>query len=170
MLVAQKWVVCEDSGRWVAALRITFARLSKVQPTPRLYEVRSLGELSAHLVEHECDLTLIEVGRKNLTDVLQLLMRRGPQHGQFVALLEDEDTVPHRHSVITTPGEPDSQEVADLLWEVGAAEVVKSPRQLCGLLGLHSRLVAARGPVTVGVGAGQSLADWAWSTLPWQDA
>jgi hypothetical protein len=168
MVVAQKWVVCEDSGRWAAALRIAFARPSKVQPTPRLYEVRSLGELSVRLDEHESDLTLIEVGRKNLTDVLQLLMRRGPQLGQFVALFED--TVPHRHSVITTPGEPDSQEIADLLWEVGAAEVVKSSRQLCGLLGLHSRLAAARGPVTVGVGIGQSLADWAWSTLPWQDA
>src|SRR6476660_803572 len=109
MLVAQKWVVCEESGRWVAALRIAFARFSKVQPTPRLYEVRSLGELSSHLDEHECDLTLIEVGRRNLTDFVQLLARRRPQFGQFVALLED--AVPYRHSVITTPGEPDSQAV-----------------------------------------------------------
>ncbi|HMC10943.1 MAG TPA: hypothetical protein VKH44_06620, partial [Pirellulaceae bacterium] len=92
----------------------------------------------------------------------------GPQLGQFVPLLED--TVPHRHSVITTLGEPDLQQVADLLWEAGAAEVVQSPRELCGLLGLHSRLAAARGPLTVGVGVSQSLADWAWSTLPWQDS
>jgi hypothetical protein len=168
MAVAQKWVVCEESGRWVAALRIAFARLSKVQPTPRLYEVRSLAELSPHLDEHECDLTLIEVGRKNVSDVLQLLVRRGSQPGQFVALLED--AVPNRRPVAATPGEPGTQEFADLLWEVGAAEVVESPRQLHGLLGLHSRLATARGPVTVGVGIDQSLADWAWSTLPWQDS
>ena len=166
MLVAQKWVVCEQSGRWVAALRIAFARFSKMQPTPRLYEVRSLGELSPHLDEHDCDLTLIEVGRTNLTDVLQLLVRRRPQRCQFVALLED--TVPHRYPVVTAPGKSDTQEFADLLWEVGAAEIVKSPRQLRGLLELHSRLAAARGPVTVGVSVGQSLADWAWSIVPWQ--
>jgi hypothetical protein len=168
MAIAQKWVVCEESGRWVTALRTAFARFSKVQPTPRLYEVRSLGELSSHMDETECDLTLIEVGRKNLTDVLQLLARRGPQLGQFVALLED--AVPNRRLVAATPDEPDTRAVAGLLWEVGAAEVVESPRCLRGLLSLHSRLAAARVPVTDGVGVGQSFGDWAWSTLPWQDS
>jgi hypothetical protein len=168
MLAAQKWIVCEESGRWVAALRIAFARLAKTHTAPRLYEVRSLGELSPHLDEHECDLTLIEVGRKNLTDVLQLLVRRGSQPGRFAALLDD--TIPHRYPVIATPDKSDTQEFADLLWEVGAAEVVESPRYLRGLLRLHSRLAAAHGPVTDGVGIVQSFGDWAWSTLPWQDS
>jgi hypothetical protein len=163
VVAAQKWVVCEESGRWVAALRIAFARWSKVQPTPRLYEVRTLGELSTHLDEHGCDLMLIEVGRKNLADVLQLVLRGERPLARFVALLEDADR--QRHRVVATAGEP----VADLLWEAGATEVVESPRQLRGLLGLHSRLAAARGRVIGGADASQSFADWAWSTLPWQD-
>jgi len=52
---------------------------------------------------------------------------------------------------------------------VGAAEVVESPRQLCGLLALHNRLTAARGPIFSGLADRQSFAEWAWSTLPWQD-
>lgn len=160
MLAAQKWVVCEVSSRWVVALRVAFARLSKTQPIPRLYEVRTLGELSMHLDEHGCDLMLVQVGHGNLSEMLQLLTRREPRISQFVALLE---------IAVDEPNSPGRQSVADLLWEMGAADVVDSPRQLRGLLGLRNRLAAARGPITSGLAERQSFADWAWSTLPWQD-
>ena len=154
MSIAQKWLVCESSGRWAAALRATCARLPKDQPTARLYEVRTLENLSTHLDEQKCDLVLIEVGRENLTEVLQLLVRRGPRLGRFVALKEESA----------------GQSVADLLLEAGAVDVVESPRQLSGLLALHNRLAAVRGPIGGGIGDRQSFTEWAWSTVPWQDA
>src|SRR4051812_44000326 len=78
MLAPQRWIVCEKSGRWTAALRTTFARDSEVEVPPRLREVRTLEELSSHLNEHEHDLALIEVAAGNLPAVLDLLVRRGP--------------------------------------------------------------------------------------------
>lgn len=45
MSMALKWVVCEQSGRWAAALRSTFVRLPKSQSKPRLYEVRTIVDL-----------------------------------------------------------------------------------------------------------------------------
>jgi hypothetical protein len=167
MSIPQHWIVCERSGRWTAALRIAFSRLAEAQTIPRLYEVRTLGELLTHLDEHGCDLALIEVGMENLAEVLQLLMRSGARLAQCVALLEDSHD--QRRQSAAASHEPDTQPIADLLWEAGAAEVVESPRQLRGLLALHNRLAAARGPIMGGVAERQSFAEWAWSTLPWQD-
>jgi hypothetical protein len=121
---------------------------------PRLYEVRTLGELSTSLDEDRRDLALIEVGPGDLTEVLQLLVRRRPQL-EFVALLNHSDD--------------QSPAIADLLWEMGAREVVESPRRLGGLLCLQNRLLSACGERTGGVGERQSFADWAWSTVPWQE-
>jgi hypothetical protein len=166
-LTPQKWIVCEQSGRWTAALRTAFARLPKDQFPPRLYEVRTVGELSKHLDEQGRDLALIEVGRENLLGVAQLLVRRGTRPAHFVALLEDR--IDQRHSAAATLGELGAQSVVDLLWEAGAAEVVESPRQLNGLLALYDRLTAARGLIFSGPADRQSFAEWAWSTLPWQD-
>lgn len=113
-------------------------------------------------------MALIEVGHKNLTEVLQLLVRRGPRLTQFVALLQD---APDQASLPTAmTDESARQPVADLLWEVGALEVVESPRQLGGLMVLLDRLAAARGTNVKRVAERQLFADWAWSTLPWQDA
>jgi hypothetical protein len=157
-LIAQTWTVCEQSGRWTAALRTAFARPPEVEPQPRLYEVRTLEELSARLDEHECDLTLIEVGEGNLAEVLKLLVRHGRTPGRFAALLASSADHNGR------------QRMVDLLWEADVAEVVESPRQLQGLLALHNRLPVARGPINFSVDASQSFADWARSTLPWQDS
>ena len=167
MLTVKKWVVCEKSGRWAAALRTTFERLPKGQSMPRLHEVRTVEGLSTQLDAPGRHLALIEVGRNNLAEVLQLLVRRGPRLAQFVALLEDASDQSRSPAVID--GEPSVKPVADLLWEMGAAEVVESPRQLGGLLALHDRLAAALSSNIDGVAERQSFVDWAWSTLPWQD-
>jgi hypothetical protein len=119
------------------------------------------------LDEHGNGLALFEVGRENLTEILQLLMRRGRQLGQFVALLEE--TGPSRQAAAGIISEPGMQPIADLLWELGVVEVVESPRQLNGLLALHDRLAAARSPMIGGTAERRSFNDWAWSTLPWQE-
>jgi len=41
--------------------------------TPRLYEVRGLPELLLLLKDRSIELALVEVGRANLADVLELL-------------------------------------------------------------------------------------------------
>lgn len=168
MFVAQKWVVCEESGRWTAAIRVAFSRWSKVQIAPRLYEARTVGELSTHLDEAGCDLALVEVGQQNLSEVLQLMAHRGSHSPRLVALLDN--VVPHGHTGTAISGEPSTQAVADLLWEAGAVEIIATPRQTCGLLALHNRLVVARGSIPVDSVESRSFAEWAWSTLPWQDS
>jgi hypothetical protein len=155
-LAPQKWIVCEQSGRWAAAMRVARSRLPNVHPMPHFYEVRTLGELATQLDENGRDLALIEVGIGNLTEVLQLPLRRRSQLSQFVALLETSAD--------------QSQTIAELLWEVGVLEVVESPRQLAGLFALQNRLAAGCRPIRGGVDDRQSFADWAWSTLPWQDS
>ena len=167
MLVAQKWVVCEESGRWTAALRMAFTRLPETGSAPRLYEVRTLEELSTQLDENGRDLALIEVGRENLTAVVQLLLRRGPRLSQFVALMKEVTS--QRRAAAAIHGEPGTLPIADLLWEAGAADVVESPRQLRGLLALHNRLAAVHSLHLGSLAERPSFADWAWSTLPWQD-
>jgi hypothetical protein len=156
MVIAQKWVVCEQSGRWAAALRATFARLAKTRPSPRLYEVRSFDELSPYSDASGCDLTLIEIGPANFAETLHWLTQRGSRCDQFVALLKTD----------SRGGDP----IAEMVWEIGAAEVVESPRQLTGLLALYKRLLAARHPIKGSWAERPLFADWAWATLPWQEA
>src|SRR4051812_33451844 len=89
MPTTQTWVVCEQSGRWAAALRLAIARLSRVQFVLRLHEVRSLAELLAFSSDHRDDLSLIEVGRQNLAEVLELLAKdESVRPKRYVALLD----------------------------------------------------------------------------------
>jgi hypothetical protein len=167
MLAAQKWMICEKLHRWTPALRVAFSRLAIAQTAPRLHEARTLGELSTQSDEHGCDLVLVEADRHNLSEVLQLLAHRRLHAPRVVALLADIG--PQRHAPASIAGEPTTQAVTNLLWEAGAVEIVESPRQICRLLALHNRLVVARASITVDSVEPQSFAEWAWSTLPWQD-
>ncbi len=127
---------------------------------PRLHEVRSLAELMADLREPGNGLGLVEVDRANLAEVLELLGdRRHHFSCRLVALLDQ--------TMAETAGKA---QIIDALWQAGAAEVVESPRRLLGLLQLHNRLADEDGKVFSRPAVGQSLADWAWSKLPWQDA
>jgi hypothetical protein len=162
MLASQKWVVCEESGHWTAALRVALSRWPAAQTAPRLYEVRTIAELSTQSDEHGCNLALVEVGRQNLTEVLTILAHHGPLTSQFVALLGVD-------AADTIKGHPSTQAVADLLWEAGAVEIVESPRQMCRLLALHNRLAIAHGSIISDFVQAQSFAAWAWATLPWQE-
>jgi hypothetical protein len=149
-----KWIVCEESGRWTAAIRTAFVRLQAQTRSPRLYEVRSLAEASAYLDESTHSLILVEVIATNLVGSLVLLRRCEAHLVPFVALLGETSRRPH---------------LADLLWEAGATEVVESPRELRGLIALHQRISSAAGFAAANLLDRESFADWAWSTLPWQD-
>ncbi len=167
MSSSSKWIVCEQTGRWTAALRTAFARLPNHQSKPRLSEVRTLAELSTYMGEHGNRLVLIEVRRGNITDVIDFVGRRGSQLVHFVALVDG--ALCQRDQTTAKPRELTLQRVVDLLWETGAVEVVESPRHLHGLLALPSRLATTAISNVHGLAERQSFADWAWSTLPWQD-
>jgi hypothetical protein len=149
----QTWLISEESGRWAAALRVAFDRSTNVAARPRLIEMRNLTELVAQPNEPGADLVLIEVGAANVARALEVAARWKSLGTPFVALLQD----PVEHLRLT-----------DLLFEAGAAEVSQSPRDLRGLLELHTR-TSGRSRMAVSTSfERQSLTDWAWSMLPWQ--
>ena len=167
MAISKSWVVCELTGSWAAALRASFARQLPVQSRPRLSETRTLDGLREQLNDAECQLVLIEFRLDNLSEALQLSARATQRQFRFAALLSAESNHTPADSSSAKPG---SSSLANLLWEIGALEVIDSPRQVNRLLPLHSSLLAAASK-EAGVAAERpSFADWAWSCIPWQDA
>ncbi len=170
MASVQEWIVCEQSGRWAAALRMSLARKPLTQPRPRLHETRSLREFAELLDNSTCHLALVEIRTENLNEALQLLTHNLPRRFRFAALLENlplqrrfgDDL--HETRLSSLPSLP------DLLWEIGAVEVLHSPRQSERLTTLHSRLLANLGTDASSAAGPPALADWAWSAIPWQDA
>ena len=167
MTTSPTWIVCEGAGTWTAGLRASFAREPAAEPKPRLSEPRTLGELKDRLTDSACQLVLIEFRPDNLGEALQFVARTIPQQLRFVALLAiDLDHLPADNSST----DRSTSSLADLLWEIGAIEVIESPRQASRLIPLHSCLTAACSKETGVVTERPGLADWAWSCIPWQDA
>ncbi len=142
------------------------ARQPKVVSKPRLHETRSLSELAEQFGNSACQLALVEVRSENLNELLQLLSRSTPVQFRFVALLENPPEQPRPGGTLSKAS---SISLVDLLWEIGAVEVLYSPRQIECLITLHSRLLASLGTDASGA-APPTLADWAWFAIPWQDA
>ena len=160
MSTVQTWVVCEQSGRWASALRLAIARRPNERLTPRLYEVRVLPELLLLLKDRSIELALVEVGRANLADMLELLVQgQITQSSRNVALLDQS---------ICENNSAERRAVSDALWEAGAVDVVESPRSLVRLFALGERIA----DLSVKSGHNslerQPVAEWAWSLLPWQ--
>jgi len=160
MSIVQTWVVCEQSGRWAAGLRLAISRRPNERLTPQLYEVRGLPEFLLLLTERSIELALVEVGRSNLADVLELLAEsRLARTSRNVALLD--------RSVFEI-NSAERRAVSDALWEAGAVDVIESPRSLVRLFELGERI----GDLSVKSGHNslerQPVAEWAWSLLPWQ--
>jgi hypothetical protein len=165
-----EWIVCERGSTWAAALRVAAAR----QPPaawrgPRLYEVRSLAELSERFDVCPQGYGLVEVHRANLGPVLTWLVdtvRRFPR-GCFAALLDASITGkrgPNRHS------SDDRQEAVNSLLEAGAVDVADSPRHLQPILALGQRH-CDRVAICPGIAVpSPSFAEWAQSLVPWQDS
>ncbi|MCI0332844.1 MAG: hypothetical protein L0228_06440 [Planctomycetes bacterium] len=153
------WIVCERSNGWAAAVRTALAR----QPGPTecaatLCEVRRLDELTVHLQQRPNSLALIEVTPTNLDAALTWLadgIRRSRQ-AKVVALLD--------RSFVS------ALEAASALREAGAMEIAQSPRQLQHVL-QFARCYSSKRRMGLGQsGADQSIEEWAWALLPWQEA
>lgn len=152
-----EWIVCEQTGRWAAALRMAINR-SGIRPTT-VHEVRSLAELAARLVDCPAGLALMEVLPSDLGETLAWLpeARIAYPQARFAGLL---DTATANHETKTI--------VAAVLRAAGAFEVIDSPRDLHIVLDAgrcHAEAAQNRG---VFQKAQQSLSDWAWELLPWQ--
>jgi hypothetical protein len=165
----QTWVVCEQSGRWAAALRLAITRRSNSQVAPRLYEVRGLAELMTCLKEQPIELALVEIGHANLAEVFELLAdSRAIRSTRILALLHDSLIV--GGSAAFKSMAPERRLVVDALWEAGAVDVLESPRSLNRLFALGERLAEVSVLTGRKASVRQPVAEWAWSLLPWQDA
>ena len=161
-----EWIVCERRGLWTAALRVARGRQASLSPhAPRIYEVRSLGELAERLTMRPVSLVLVEVHASNFGDVLRWLAdssRSFPQ-ARFAALLDETVRQPKsrgKNSPVATI------DILASLYESGIADFADSPRRLHHVFALaekHAAVIAdARSDES------QSITDWAWSQLPWQ--
>ena len=89
MPTSNPWIVCEKSGRWAAALRVTSRREKAITLVPRILEVRNLAELDAAMHNQKEPLGFVEVRPDNLGTVLELLTNGPHQNVQYVVLLDD---------------------------------------------------------------------------------
>jgi hypothetical protein len=163
------WIVFERSGRWAAALRMQLA-CPQVSATvrARLYEVRNTPELGERLEDWPNSVALVEVSRRNIAEVLDWL---AAAHGEFprtrfVALV---DTQSFNNQLTTESSPSDRQLVVDALWEAGAAEIVHSLRRMRHIVEFGRRHFENCAQIAPQDAENQSIADWAWASLPWQD-
>jgi hypothetical protein len=158
---AGDWILLERSNGWAAALRTAFLRESPDLPQPRIYEVRRLDDLSTRLNARPASLVLIEVARANVSAMLEWLAITAPRFpaARFAALLDGEFAEKRL----------DRQDALDALIEAGICEFAVSPRQIRDILAL-GRLHAEIAVSQRANAESPSLQDWAWASLPWQEA
>jgi hypothetical protein len=149
------WIVCETSGRWTAALRVTLARQGAALGRSRILEVRSLAELVVAADETPSALVLIEVRSDNFGATLSWLFQRWQRTSRAVALLEAE----------LSPAQ-----ASEALLEAGALAVIDSPRRIAEALSIAQRFAVSRSRLAKIGRSAESIADRAWTALPWQDA
>lgn len=147
------WIICEKSGRWAAALRVSLERRKHTPFTSRILETRSLAELDLAIKEHKAAFVLVEVRPESMADVLSFLTKRNWGTAQVVAMLE-----------FGGERSTDFRLATDALLEAGAIEVIESSRQLGAVLE-----IAERQPQNYWTEHTGTIADRAWAALPWQD-
>jgi hypothetical protein len=163
------WIVCEQSNRWAAALRLLLDDQARADGSRyQLREVRTLTELAASLSERLACLACIEVRRANLSDVLAWLAMAPKDFGdaRFVALLDyslQPDPWAAAESRLNEPGD-----VMDALREAGAAMVITSPRRLGSLVEMGRGPAGHRRLLSAAKDAEMTLAAKVWTSLPWQ--
>jgi hypothetical protein len=174
MISRNHWIVCENAGRWSAALRVAISRqatkLGTSTGSPRIDVVRTLAELDSAMREQNRSLALVEVRSDNLAAVLELLAKSWRRNVRLAALLDSELGLQPSAGSSQSPDRPFA---ADALLEAGALAVIDSPRQIPMLLNLAERQTLAEGRVADSADTNDSLTaivDRAWAALPWQDA
>ncbi len=145
------WIVCERTGRWIAALRQAVDRAAKRRGnhgSPDIRETRNLADFKAAFRERPRSLGLIEVRIETFAAVLDILSSENMPGTPIVALLHDP-----------LPG--------DALHEAGAIAVIDSPRRIASVVELANQISTMQSHHNAAESL--SIADWAWATLPWQD-
>src|SRR4051794_106035 len=89
MRVLPVWIVCEQTGRWAAAIRLAFSRLGEAKVAPRLYETRTLEELRAEVKGRRANVALVEVRRDNLPQVIDLISSEACSRASHIVALMD---------------------------------------------------------------------------------
>jgi hypothetical protein len=119
-----------------------------------------LAELADRLKTQPKSLVLLEVTSKNLDSTLSWLAAKTSREKCITAVaLLDYDWSARTDIVMAA------------LREAGATDVIRSPRQMRPLLLLGKRHAwRCNFDASSHVAADQSIEDWAWSQLPWQDA
>jgi hypothetical protein len=165
------WIICERTGRWAAAIRVWAARREATAgQVPRFYETRSLEELAGQLAARPSSFALIEVRSSNLSDLLSWLAENSRQfsRSRFVALLDSSLWTVARSENMHWSAHTNAVHCA--LVEAGAAEISDSPRRLQHVFTLAEKHAAIVRRSLRASAHEQSIADWAWSQLPWQRA
>jgi hypothetical protein len=149
------WIVCEASGRWTAALRISLVRQKVGSSGDQIQEVRTLPDLTSAVQESPAAIALLEVQPDNLAASMTWFCHGWLRGNRAVALLGANVA---------------AVEVAEALLEAGALAVIESPRHLAGAINLAGRVAVSRSTHTNKSGLTFSIAEQAWASLPWQDA
>jgi hypothetical protein len=140
-----------------------------LQPAPRVYEVRRLGELAVRLEERSSSVAFIEVHVGNLGNVLTWLVEareRFPK-ARFVALLDQ----PLSTQAESWSDDPTAarQDVVSALLEAGASGLVDSPRHLHPVQTIAKRRATTEASAGPAADGNSSLVEWALNLLPWQE-
>jgi hypothetical protein len=163
-----EWIVCERTSRWAAAIRVAAARQpSTAVSARRIYEVRTLDDLAEHLRVRPASLALVEVHTGNLGSVMLWVAtctQRFPR-ACFVGLF---DGMTHLRSNSRSVSASDAKDAIDALIEAGAAEIATSPRHLQHIFSLAAKHDAAVANSQQRSEEPPSIANWAWSLLPWK--
>jgi hypothetical protein len=155
---SQRWIVCEEAGRWSAALKAALARRQAASASraavPRVQEVRSLIDIEVGVKSHSDAIGFVEVTHENLATVLELLAKYAGRNSRFVALLGADLGGPL---------------AAEALIEAGALCVVSAPRHVGTAIEIAEQYCTVRSRVGA-PNSDESIADRAWAALPWQGA
>ncbi len=169
-----QYLVCERSGHWAAALRVSIHRLPPInQHAAKITETRSLKELESRLAEVPDGIVLIEISRNSLSNALDWLSKATQLDTtrHFVAAIDEPSFLPiyPLPENISTPALRSS--LASVLLETGVVVIVWSPRQLTPVIEFATKL-AAKGADTASSlpPEEKNLAEWAENLLPWQAA
>jgi hypothetical protein len=127
--------------------------------------VRSIPELGERLNNSPYNVALLEVTRRNFAEVLDWLAAARSEfpRARCVALVDIQSF----NNQLTSPN--DWQLVADALLEAGAAEFVHSLRRMRHIVDFGCRHFENCAQIAAENAENQSIAGWAWASLPWQD-
>lgn len=147
------WIICEDSTRWSAALRMALSRDGRFAAAPpQLREVRRLAEAAEVLKTHPTSLLCLEVLEANLAAVLGFLPAALSRHPRARAVALGAT----------------SAEILPVLLEAGFSELSTSPRQMRQLLEIGRRHDAQAAQWRAAREAELPYTNWVWESLPWQ--